>query len=179
MHPQIHSCFVEWGQKPKDMPHHAYGPRLLLTQRLLAFRCVPCVRIKGTDIVSPVKGDLQLPWWWLFLSWWSEGITIVGRIKSRDVQSNGKIFLSHRVLHIFRTTAKSYRGQSLFASVLKFMYRAVKSTKICSVPRIFKTKCKLFMCAKGKHKTKRNNSPCWPQNLAEQSSGNNLLNSRI
>ena len=52
------------------------------------------------------------------------------------------------------------RGQSLFALVLKFMYRAVKSTKICSVPRIFKTKCKLFMCAKGKHKTKRNNSPC-------------------
>ena len=43
--------------------------------------------------------------------------------------------------------------------VLKFMYRVVKSTKICSVPRIFKTKCKLFMCAKGKHKTKRNNSP--------------------
>ena len=79
----------------------------------------------------------------------------------------------------FRTTAKSYRGQNLFASVLKFMYRAVKSTKIFSVPRIFKTKCKLFMCAKGKHKTKRNNSPYWPQNLAEQSSGNNLLNSRI
>ena len=113
------------------------------------------------------------------MSWWSEGITIIGRIKSRDVQSNGQIFLSNRVLHIFRTTAKSYRGQSLFASVLKFMYRVVKSTKICSVPRIFKTKCKLFMCAKGKHKTKRNNSPCWPQNLAEQSSGNNLLNSRI
>ena len=55
---------------------------------------------------------------------------------------------------------KSYRGQSLFASVLKFMSRSVKSTKICSVPRIFKTKCKLFMCAKGKHKTKRNNPPC-------------------
>ena len=54
-----------------------------------------------------------------------------------------------------------------------------KCTKICSVRRIFKTKCKLFMCAKGKHKTKRNNSPCWPQNLGEQSSGNNLLNSRI
>ena len=53
-----------------------------------------------------------------------------------------------------------YRGQSLFASVLKIMYRAVKSTTICSVSRIFKTKCKLFMCAKGKHKTKRNNSPC-------------------
>ena len=35
------------------------------------------------------------------------------------------------------------------------------------------------MCAKGKHKTKRDNSPGWPQNLAEQSSGNNLLNSRI
>ena len=82
-------------------------------------------------------------------------------------------------LHIFRTTAKSYRGQSLFASVLKFMYTAMKSTKICSVPRLLKTKCKLFMCANRKHKTKRNNSPCWPQNLAEQSSRNNLLNSRI
>ena len=35
------------------------------------------------------------------------------------------------------------------------------------------------MCAKRKHKTKRDNSPGWPQNLAEQSSGNNLLNSRI
>ena len=43
----------------------------------------------------------------------------------------------------------------MFASVLKYMYRAVKSTKICSVPRIFETKCKLFMCAKGKHRTKR------------------------
>ena len=69
-------------------------------------------------------------------------------------------YSSQCVLHIFRMTAKSYRAQSLFASVLKFMYRAVKSTKICSVPRIFKTKCKLFMCAKRKHKTKRNNSPC-------------------
>ena len=48
----------------------------------------------------------------------------------------------------------------LHQSCQKFMYRAVKSTKICSVPRIFKTKCKLFMCAKGKYKTKRNNSPC-------------------
>ena len=113
------------------------------------------------------------------VSWWSEGITIARRIKSRDAQSNGQIFLSHRVLQIFRTTTKSYRGQSLLASILEFMYRAVKSTKICSVPRIFKTKCKLFMCAKGEHKRKRNNSPCWPQNLAEQSSGNNLLNSRI
>ena len=80
--------------------------------------------------------------------------------ESSDVQSNGQIFLSHHVLHIFRTTAKSYGGQSWFASVLKFMYTAVKSTEICYVPRIFKTKCKLFMCAKGKHKTKRNNSPC-------------------
>ena len=35
------------------------------------------------------------------------------------------------------------------------MHRAVKGTKICSVPRIFKTNCELFMCAKGKHKTKR------------------------
>ena len=75
-------------------------------------------------------------------------------------KSNGQIFLSHRVLRIFRTTAKRCREQRLFASVLKFLYRAVKSTKICSVPRIFKTKCKLFMCAKEKHKTKRNNSPC-------------------
>ena len=49
---------------------------------------------------------------------------------------------------------ESEGGQSLFASVLKFMYRAVKNTKICSVPRIFKTKCKLFMCAKGNTKQK-------------------------
>ena len=31
--------------------------------------------------------------------------------------------------------------------------------KICSVPRIFKTSCKLFVCAKGKHKIKRTISP--------------------
>ena len=42
---------------------------------------------------------------------------------------------------------------------VKFMYRAVKGTKICSALRIFKTNCKLFMCAKEKHKTKRDNSP--------------------
>ena len=35
------------------------------------------------------------------------------------------------------------------------MYRAVKGIKICSAPGIFKTNCKLFICAKGKHKTKR------------------------
>ena len=58
------------------------------------------------------------------------------------------------ILHIFRTTAKSYREKSLFASVLKFMCRAVKGTKICSVPRIFKTDCKLFVCAKGNTKQK-------------------------
>ena len=62
-------------------------------------------------------------------------------------------------LHIFRTTTKSYRGLSLFASVLKVMYGVVKGTKICSAPGIFKSDCKLFICAKGKHKTKRDNSP--------------------
>ena len=45
------------------------------------------------------------------------------------------------------------------------MCRAVKGTKICSVPRIFKTTRKLFMCAKGKHKTKRNISPGSPSNI--------------
>ena len=69
---------------------------------------------------------------------------------------------------------KSYRGQSLFPSVLKFMYRAVKSTKVCSVPRIFKTKCKLFMCAKGKHKTK-NNSPCWPQRTLQNKAAETIF----
>ena len=62
-------------------------------------------------------------------TWWSEGITIVGRITSRDAQSNGQIFLSHRVLHIFRTTAKSYREQSLFASALKFITERWKVQK--------------------------------------------------
>ena len=41
-----------------------------------------------------------------------------------------------------------------FASVLKFMYRVVKSSKICSVPRIFKTKCKLFSVRKENTKQK-------------------------
>ena len=36
-------------------------PRLLLTQRFLTFRCVPCVKIKNTDIVLPVKEGPQLP----------------------------------------------------------------------------------------------------------------------
>ena len=35
------------------------------------------------------------------------------------------------------------------------------------------------MCAKGKHKTERDNSPGSSQNLAEQSGGSNLLNSRL
>ena len=39
------------------------------------------------------------------------------------------------------------------------MYRAVKGTKICSAPRIFRINCKLFMCAKEKHKTKRDTPP--------------------
>ena len=43
------------------------------------------------------------------LTWWSKGITFVGRIKTRDVRSNGQIFFSHRFTH-FRTTAKSCRG---------------------------------------------------------------------
>ena len=46
---------------------------------------------------------------------------------------------------------KAIEDKVCLHQVLKFMYRAVKSTKICSVPRMFKTKCKLFMCAKGKH----------------------------
>ena len=35
--------------------------RLLLTQRFLTFRCIPCVKIKNTDIVLPVKEGPQLP----------------------------------------------------------------------------------------------------------------------
>ena len=46
-------------------------------------------------------------------------------------------YSSLTVKHIFGTTAKSYRAQSLF--VLKFMYRAVIGTKICFAYRIFKT----------------------------------------
>ena len=34
---------------------------LLLTQRFLTFRCVPCVKIKDTDDVSHVKEGPQLP----------------------------------------------------------------------------------------------------------------------
>ena len=52
------------------------------------------------------------------------------------------------ILNIFRTTANSYRGESLYVSVLKIMYREVKGTKICSVPGIFKTNYKLFVCVK-------------------------------
>ena len=52
-------------------------------------------------------------------------------------------------------------------------------TRICSVSRIFQTNCKLFVYAKGKARNKRDISPGRPQNLVEQSSGNNLLNSRI
>ena len=37
--------------------------RLLLTQQFLTFQCVPCVKIKNTDIVLPVKEGPQLPWW--------------------------------------------------------------------------------------------------------------------
>ena len=40
--------------------------------------------------------------------------------------------------------------------------------KICSVPSIFKTARKLYLCAKGKHKTKRNISPCQAQNKAAE-----------
>ena len=39
-----------------------------------------------------------------------DGIAIVGRIKLRDVKSNNLRYSSLTVLHIFRTTAKSYRG---------------------------------------------------------------------
>ena len=35
--------------------------RLLLTQRFLTFRYVPCVKIKDTDDVLPVKEGPQLP----------------------------------------------------------------------------------------------------------------------
>ena len=77
--------------------------------------------------------------------------------------------------------ATLYRGKSSekIAQCNISLYRAAKGTKICSAPRIFKTNCKLFMCAKGKRKTERDISPGWPQNLAEQRSGNNLFNSRI
>ena len=45
------------------------------------------------------------------------------------------------------------------------MQRAVKDTKIFAVPRIFRTDCKFFVCAKGKHR-KGNISPDSPKNKA-------------
>ena len=38
-----------------------FSLKALLTQRFLTFRCFPCVKIKDTDDVSPVKEGLQLP----------------------------------------------------------------------------------------------------------------------
>ena len=35
--------------------------KVLLTQRFLTFRCVPCVKIKNTDIVLPIQEGPQLP----------------------------------------------------------------------------------------------------------------------
>ena len=53
-------------------------------------------------------------------------------------------------------------------------------TRICSVSRIFQTNCKLFVCAKEKARNLKKRYFTWlTQNLVEQSSGNNLLNSRI
>ena len=52
-------------------------------------------------------------------------------------------------------------------------------SRICFVSGIFQTNCKLFVSAKEKQETKKDISPGWPQNLVKQSSGNNLLNSRI
>ena len=51
-----------------------------------------------------------------------------------------------------------------YVSVLKFSYiQRGERYKICSVPGIFKTNCKLFVSAKGKHKTKRD--PADPRTL--------------
>ena len=49
--------------------HHAevFAPsgiilfKALLTQRFSTFRCVPCVKIKDTDDVLPIKEGPQLP----------------------------------------------------------------------------------------------------------------------
>ena len=46
-------------------------------------------------------------------------------------------YSSLTVSHIFRTTARSYRAQSVFASVLEFMHRVMNGAKICSAPKIF------------------------------------------
>ena len=67
-----------------------------------------------------------------------------------------------------------------FASITPEVYvQRDKMTRMCSVSRIFQTNCKLFVCAKEKTRNKRDILPSLPQNLVEQSSGNNLLNSRI
>ena len=41
------------------------------------------------------QGVLEIFWSYRSISCWSEGITIVGKVKSCDVQSNGQIFFSH------------------------------------------------------------------------------------
>ena len=75
--------------------------------------------------------------------------------KSRDVQSNGQIFFSRLFTHFQDNSQKLSRIKSVcIISVLKFMDRALKGPEICSFPGIFK-----FMCAKRKHKAKRDNSP--------------------
>ena len=51
--------------------------------------------------------------------------------------------------------------------------------RMCSVFRIFQTNRKLFMCAKEKTRNKKRYFTWLTQNLVEQSSRNNLLNSRI
>ena len=91
--------------------------------------------------------------------WRSEGITIVGRIKSRDVQPNSKIFFSHRFTHFQNNSQKLWRIKFVCISPEVYVQSGEKYTKLCSAPSIFKTNCKLFMCPKGKHKTKRDNSP--------------------
>ena len=53
-------------QKIPKVRHPCFDPpcsqlRLLLTQRFLTFRCVPCLKIKDTDDVLPVKEGPQLP----------------------------------------------------------------------------------------------------------------------
>ena len=45
-----------------DKSHRVIVPlRLLLTHRFLTFRCVWCVKIKGTDDVLPARDDPQFP----------------------------------------------------------------------------------------------------------------------
>ena len=83
---------------------------------------------------------------------------MVGRVKSRDGQSNGQMFFSHRFTH-FQNNSQELSRIKFVCISSEVYYRALKGTKICFAPGIFKTNCKLFMCANRKHKTQRDNTP--------------------